>query len=99
MAEVTTSRVNSSSRIIPLFDDPENNGDQSRFAGGGRREMRDGSMAIDGGGHDEFNPLDACLPITESRNGTTLTATFHLFCSAIGIQLLSLPIALLSLGW
>ncbi|GFQ01886.1 lysine histidine transporter-like 8 [Phtheirospermum japonicum] len=56
---------------------------------------------IDGG--DEFsgerNPQDRWLPITESRNGTTLRAAFHLLCSGIGYQALLLPIAFISLGW
>lgn len=81
MAEFsTTPRVNSSSRVQPIIDDPDHSTQNN-------------------GAVDEFNPLDAWLPITESRNGTTLTATFHLLCSGIGIQLLSLPIALVSLGW
>lgn len=39
------------------------------------------------------------LPITRSRKGNAWTATFHLLCSGIGIQTLSLPLALVYLGW
>ncbi|KAK4491472.1 hypothetical protein RD792_002222 [Penstemon davidsonii] len=45
------------------------------------------------------NPQDAWLPITESRNGNTFTATCHLLCSGIGVQLLFLPMGFISLGW
>ncbi|PQQ13343.1 lysine histidine transporter-like 8 [Prunus yedoensis var. nudiflora] len=48
-----------------------------------------------GGG--ELNPQDAWLPITESRNGNTISATFHLICSGIGIQALLLPLAFATL--
>lgn len=87
------SFIRSSSRIIPIFDDgpDSNNGEEHRPP-----EMRDG------GGDElsgEFDPVDAWLPLTESRNGSTLTATFQLLCSGIGIQVLQLPIALVSLGW
>lgn len=50
-------------------------------------------------GSGELNPADAWLPITESRKGNTIKAAAHLLCSGIGIQLLSLPIAFVSLGW
>ncbi|XP_015893179.3 lysine histidine transporter-like 7 [Ziziphus jujuba] len=46
-----------------------------------------------------LNPIEAWLPITESRNGNTFSAMFHLLCSGIGIQALSLPFAFASLGW
>ncbi|KAL4585083.1 hypothetical protein LXL04_009697 [Taraxacum kok-saghyz] len=42
---------------------------------------------------------DEWLPITRSRNGNSWTATFHLICSGIGIQTLSLPLAFVYLGW
>nr|POF18103.1 lysine histidine transporter-like 8 [Quercus suber] len=45
------------------------------------------------------NPQEAWLPITESRNGNTNFTTFHLICSGLGWQALSLPIAFASLGW
>ncbi|XP_030942078.1 lysine histidine transporter-like 7 [Quercus lobata] len=45
------------------------------------------------------NPQEDWLPITESRNGSTFSATFHLLCSGIGLQALLLPIAFASLGW
>ncbi|KAG6421583.1 hypothetical protein SASPL_118140 [Salvia splendens] len=60
------------------------------------------SKVIPSGGEEfsgELNPVDAWLPITESRNGSVLKAAAHLLCSGIGIQLLSLPIAFVSLGW
>lgn len=39
------------------------------------------------------------LPITQSRKGNSWTATFHLLCSGIGTQTLSLPLAFVYLGW
>ncbi|PRQ25081.1 putative amino acid transporter, transmembrane domain-containing protein [Rosa chinensis] len=51
------------------------------------------------GGGGELNPLDAWLPITESRNGNTFSVTFHLLCSGIGFQALLLPFAFVTLGW
>ncbi|KAM3695764.1 hypothetical protein ACJW31_07G158400 [Castanea mollissima] len=45
------------------------------------------------------NPQEDWLPVTESRNGSTFSATFHLLCSGIGLQALLLPIAFASLGW
>ncbi|KAK4562063.1 hypothetical protein RGQ29_004788 [Quercus rubra] len=47
----------------------------------------------------QHNPQEAWLPITESRNGNTYFATFHLICSGLGWKALSLPIAFASLGW
>ncbi|KAM5562673.1 hypothetical protein ABKV19_017732 [Rosa sericea] len=47
----------------------------------------------------ELNPQDAWLPLTESRKGTTYSATFHLLSSGIGIQALLLPVAFATLGW
>ena len=47
----------------------------------------------------EHNPQEAWLPITESRNGDTYFATFHLICSGLGWHALSLPFAFASLGW
>ncbi|KAL2490578.1 Aa trans domain-containing protein [Abeliophyllum distichum] len=49
--------------------------------------------------HEEANPADAWLPITESRKGNAFTSASHLLCSGIGIQALALPIAFLPLGW
>ncbi|MFS7978208.1 hypothetical protein Hanom_Chr10g00912871 [Helianthus anomalus] len=46
-----------------------------------------------------YDPPDEWLPITQSRRGNSWTATFHLLCSGIGTQTLSLPIAFLYLGW
>ncbi|XP_071691400.1 lysine histidine transporter-like 8 [Rutidosis leptorrhynchoides] len=43
--------------------------------------------------------IDDWLPITQSRNGNSWTATFHLLCSGIGTQTLSLPLAFVYLGW
>ncbi|KAL4616404.1 hypothetical protein ACB092_07G196600 [Castanea dentata] len=49
-------------------------------------------------GHQQ-NPQEAWLPITESRNGNTIFAMFHLLCSGIGFQALLLPVAFAKLGW
>ncbi|XWS67673.1 hypothetical protein CRYUN_Cryun04dG0026200 [Craigia yunnanensis] len=46
-----------------------------------------------------LNELESWLPITESRNGSTFSAMFHLLCSGIGFQALSLPVAFAALGW
>ena len=43
--------------------------------------------------------LESWLPITESRNGSTFSAMFHLLCSGIGFQALLLPVAFAALGW
>ncbi|XP_058213877.1 lysine histidine transporter-like 8 [Rhododendron vialii] len=47
----------------------------------------------------ESNPIEAWLPITKSRKGNAYTSSFHLICSGIGLQALSLPIAFAALGW
>ncbi|OWM68260.1 lysine histidine transporter-like 8 [Punica granatum] len=47
----------------------------------------------------KFDPQDAWLPITESRNGNKYYAAFHTLCSGIGIQALVLPVAFTVLGW
>ena len=47
----------------------------------------------------KFDPQDAWLPITESRNGNAYYAAFHILCSGIGIQALVLPVAFTILGW
>ncbi|GAB4832988.1 hypothetical protein Ancab_007009 [Ancistrocladus abbreviatus] len=47
----------------------------------------------------KFDPQDAWLPITESRNGNAYYAAFHTLCSGIGFQALVLPLAFTSLGW
>ncbi|XP_050267845.1 lysine histidine transporter-like 8 [Quercus robur] len=47
----------------------------------------------------KFDPQDAWLPITESRNGNAYYAAFHTLCSGIGIQALVLPVAFTILGW
>ncbi|KAF1896428.1 hypothetical protein Lal_00034126 [Lupinus albus] len=44
-------------------------------------------------------PKDAWLPITESRNGNTFYAAFHILNSNIGFQALMLPLAFATLGW
>ncbi|CAA2993914.1 lysine histidine transporter-like 8 [Olea europaea subsp. europaea] len=46
-----------------------------------------------------FDPQDAWLPITESRNGNSFYAAFHTLCAGIGIQALVLPVAFTILGW
>ncbi|XP_043714518.1 lysine histidine transporter-like 8 [Telopea speciosissima] len=43
--------------------------------------------------------LEACLPITESRNGNAFYSAFHTLNSGIGFQALSLPLAFAVLGW
>lgn len=47
----------------------------------------------------KLDPQDAWLPITESRNGNSYYAAFHVLCSGIGIQALVLPFAFTILGW
>uniref|UniRef100_A0A7N2RE10 Amino acid transporter transmembrane domain-containing protein n=1 Tax=Quercus lobata TaxID=97700 RepID=A0A7N2RE10_QUELO len=47
----------------------------------------------------QHNPQEAWLPITESRNGNTFFAVFHLLCSGIGLPALLLPVAFATLGW
>ncbi|KAK0583028.1 hypothetical protein LWI29_032627 [Acer saccharum] len=52
-----------------------------------------------GGGIFDDQIQDDWLPITESRNGNIITVVFHLLCSGIGFQALSLPVAFVTLGW
>lgn len=47
----------------------------------------------------KFDPQDAWLPITESRNGNAYYAAFHSLCSGIGIPALVLPVSFTVLGW
>ncbi|KAF7851161.1 hypothetical protein BT93_L4422 [Corymbia citriodora subsp. variegata] len=61
--------------------------------------VMDESTAEAGGKAREANPRDRWLPITESRDGSTISAVFHLLCSGLGIQALMLPVAFASLGW
>lgn len=51
------------------------------------------------GGDGGRIPVDEWLPITESRKGNVYTATFHLLCSGIGLQVILLPAAFAALGW
>ncbi|PWA42986.1 amino acid transporter, transmembrane domain-containing protein [Artemisia annua] len=46
----------------------------------------------------KFDPNDAWLPITESRNGNAYYAAFHTLCAGIGFQALVLPVAFTILG-
>ncbi|RYQ92609.1 hypothetical protein Ahy_B09g098835 isoform B [Arachis hypogaea] len=46
----------------------------------------------------KLDPHDACLPITQSRNGNKFYAAFHTLCSGIGIQALILPFSFTVLG-
>ncbi|XP_062025186.1 lysine histidine transporter-like 8 [Rosa rugosa] len=57
----------------------------------------DGTNPVGVGG--ELDKQDAWLPLTESKNGSTYSVTFHLLCSGIGTQALSLPVAFAALGW
>ncbi|KAI9182170.1 hypothetical protein LWI28_022719 [Acer negundo] len=52
-----------------------------------------------GGGIFNDQIQDDWLPITESRNGNIMSVVFHLLCSGIGFQALSLPVAFVTLGW
>jgi len=45
------------------------------------------------------HPKDEWLPITESRNGNTYFAAYHILNSNIGFQALMLPVAFATLGW
>ncbi|KAK9271236.1 hypothetical protein L1049_026826 [Liquidambar formosana] len=47
----------------------------------------------------KLEPLEAWLPITESRNGNAWYAAFHTLSSGIGVQALLLPLAFATLGW
>lgn len=66
-------------------------------------ESRSMSTGFNGLSNDrvvgELNPVDAWLPITESRNGNIFYAVFHLISSGIGSQALLLPVAFAALGW
>ncbi|KAK1360538.1 lysine histidine transporter-like 8 [Heracleum sosnowskyi] len=43
--------------------------------------------------------VEQWLPITESRQGGAVSATFLLICSGMGLPSFALPVALVSLGW
>ncbi|KAM3341567.1 lysine histidine transporter-like 8 [Capsicum galapagoense] len=45
------------------------------------------------------DPQDDWLPITESRSGNAYYAAFHTLSSGIGVQVLLLPLAFVTLGW
>nr|XP_017257134.1 PREDICTED: lysine histidine transporter-like 8 isoform X2 [Daucus carota subsp. sativus] len=47
----------------------------------------------------ETESVEHWLPITESREGGAVSATFLLICSGMGLQSFALPVALVSLGW
>lgn len=83
----SASRRSESAQVIPITTSPTSEDSNYHVT----------SAANWGGG--ELNPQDAWLPITESRNGNTFSATFLLLCSGIGIQALLLPVALATLGW
>ncbi|XWS40248.1 hypothetical protein CRYUN_Cryun18bG0124100 [Craigia yunnanensis] len=53
----------------------------------------------DSGQGINLRELESWLPITESRNGNTFSAMFHILCSGIGFQALLLPVAFTALGW
>ena len=53
----------------------------------------------DSGQGINLRELESWLPITESRNGNTFSAMFHLLCSGIGFQALLLPVAFATLWW
>ncbi|KAJ0077284.1 hypothetical protein Patl1_35838 [Pistacia atlantica] len=73
----------------PSLQEPSSTGTNND----GLNDHSDGSSGV------EYNPQDAWLPITESRNGSIYSAVFHLLCSGIGFPALLLPGALASLGW
>ncbi|XP_004292281.1 PREDICTED: lysine histidine transporter-like 8 [Fragaria vesca subsp. vesca] len=73
----------SAAQVIPITTSPSANEDGTNPGGVGV----------------ELDKQDAWLPLTESRNGSTLSVTFHLLCSGLGIQALSLPAAFATLGW
>ena len=52
-----------------------------------------------GGGIFDDQIQDDWLPITESRKGNIISVVFHLLCSGIGFQALSLPVSFVTLGW
>lgn len=88
---VAESTVASPSQVMPILDHEASS-----------LEASDTIIVMppeDDGFSGELDPQDRWLPVTESRNGSTLTAAFHLLCSGIGIQALLLPAAFVSLGW
>ncbi|KAI3446313.1 hypothetical protein Pfo_002978 [Paulownia fortunei] len=109
MLNVGVESIVASSKVTPIFDETltESKSEEQVInvsETSSVLEVQDSTiigMPADGG--DEFsgehNPQDRWLPITESRNGNTWSAAFHLLCSGIGVQALLLPIAFVSLGW
>ncbi|KAI3499271.1 hypothetical protein L1887_35066 [Cichorium endivia] len=68
-----------------------------------KRMVENLSITLQPDSEDDRNGInqdqDEWLPITRSRKGNSWTATFHLLCSGIGTQTLSLPLAFVYLGW
>lgn len=82
MANISDTRLDSltrSSRIIPILDDPDPTNGEEQIA-----STKGMAVNGNGGGGDkfsgEFNPVDAWLPITESRNGNTFAVTYMSHC-------------------
>ncbi|KAK6118669.1 hypothetical protein DH2020_047582 [Rehmannia glutinosa] len=103
------STVEYSSKVTPIFDDETSSTAEIKSKEQAINvseissvlEVQDSRIVTmpEDNNADERNPQDRWLPITESRNGSVLTATFHLLCSGIGVQALLLPLAFVSLGW
>ena len=91
-----------SSQVIPLATSPSDTNTEAEamqtitIIDGDPSKDITSSTSLQGYQH---NPQEAWLPITESRNGNTYFATFHLICSGLGWQALLFPIAFASLGW
>uniref|UniRef100_A0A7N2N2X8 Amino acid transporter transmembrane domain-containing protein n=1 Tax=Quercus lobata TaxID=97700 RepID=A0A7N2N2X8_QUELO len=91
-----------SSQVIPLATSPSDTNTEAEamqtitIIDGDPLKDITSSTSLQGYRH---NPQEAWLPITESRNGNTYFAMFHLICSGLGWQALSLPIVFASLGW
>ena len=91
-----------SSQVIPLATSPSDTNTEAEamqtitIIDGDPSKDITSSKSLQGYQH---NPQEAWLPITESRNGNTCFAAFHLLCSGIGLPALLLPVAFVTLGW
>ncbi|ERM96412.1 hypothetical protein AMTRI_Chr09g35870 [Amborella trichopoda] len=90
----------------PLLHTPTTTGNTPRtrfstpFASPMRRAIVNMRSYLEDVGHlTKLDPMDAWLPITESRSGNAYYAAFHNLTAGIGFQALVLPVAFTFLGW
>ncbi|KAL2936941.1 Lysine histidine transporter-like 7 [Bienertia sinuspersici] len=88
----TYSKMSASSKITPidLEELPRNCSTQMN------KDSENKNVTMES--EKETNPIEAWLPVTESRNGNIWSCIFHLVSSRLGTQALLLPFAFAVLG-